>query len=193
MNRKEIICSKLTDNPYCVDYSLPELLVLFMKNRDDINFQSRAVTKEAINALRKWIGTPVNDGIVGIIDGVFHYPYEVTDADLRDALRLYNGVTPFQKLLYSFHKPSIKNFIIDNYGEMCGNLIYWCSDDDFKKLINSIDFKFTTINNLLTAIRADLVDSGIYGKIRTQRDVFLIDIKNTTNNKVVGYWGESLR
>lgn len=193
MNRKEIIFSKLTDNPYCVDYSLPEILVLFMKNRDDINFQSRAVTKEAVNALKRWLGTPVNDGIVGIIDGVFHYPFEVTDTDLKDALRLYNGVTPFQKILYSFHRSSIKKFIIDNYGELCGNTIYCCSDDDFKRLISSIDFKFTTINNLLTAIRADLVDSEVYGKIRTRRDVFLIDMKNTTNAKVVGYWGESLR
>jgi hypothetical protein len=191
-NRNEFI-KKYPDNTNCVECSIVELLVLFINLRADIVTADFKNTEKGITTIREWIGEPIKDDAIGIINGRLHYPDEISDNDIYSAILLLNKKTKFQKMLYALHPKCMKSFLVSNNAEMCGNLVYTCTDKQFDELVNSIDFKFTTIRNLLTAIRSDLVDSKDYGKIRTVKDVYLIDLKNTTDNKLVGYAGNTLK
>lgn len=163
--------------------SIVEMIVLYLNIRDDFNYEAYLNKPAEVfhEKLSAWLG-PVN--IVGASDECCIYAGEcnfVRDLTLEDSKCIQNLLsmkTEFQKTLFDAHTLGVKHFIMEASGKLCGNTLLHCSDDDFDKVMRSIDFKFTTVSNLLTALRADiLLNTERFGRVRTTKDVYLIDLK----------------
>lgn len=158
-----------------------EMILLFTNIRKDTNFNKLFKMKSIESfkeSLVNYLGEPViSTSKFGIIEGRFYTNHEITDTEVESLYKLLKGNTEFQLNLFNLHKPVIKKFIIENDGCCCGNILLHCSEEDFIATLSSIDFPFTTVENLLTALRSDLVfNTDTFGRIRTSNDVFIINI-----------------
>ena len=181
-----------------VGSSLVELILLYLNIRHDFNYRpllKKPVT-EFYAKLSDWLGevVPTAEDTAEITFGTVHSNVTLTLEDAEVIQSILKMNTGFQKELYELHTPGMKYFMRDNGGMMCGNVILHCTDEELAQVINAIDFPFTTISNLLTAIRADLLlDTEQYGRIRTDKDVYLVDMLADPSNCVGVFASQLLR
>lgn len=179
-----------------VNSSLVELILLYLNIRHDFNYRpllKKPVT-EFYAKLSDWLGevVPTTEDVAEITFGTVHSNVALTLEDAEVIQSILKMDTDFQKELYELHTPGMKCFMHDNGGMMCGNVILHCTDREMAQVINAIDFPFTTISNLLTAIRADLLlNTEQYGRIRTAKDVYLVDML-ADPSKCVGVFASQL-
>ena len=130
----------------------------------------------------------------GIINGVIYFPRDVEMKDFITFRNLLFNRNNFAVNLFNLHNEQIKLFMKENSGNLCGNVLLHCTEDEFKNVINSIDFEFTTVSNLLTAMRSDLVFDETFGRIRTNNNVYLINLKQSyLHNACVGTFIDKLK
>lgn len=180
-----------------VNHSLAELVLLYLGVRPDIDWYvfNTCKTPETLHTkIIKWLGESyVVDDKVGIIEGVIHYHRSWTLEDSTLLYNLLNNATKFQHALFNAHNIALKKFITVSKSNLCGNVLLHCSDEIFDAVMRSIDFPFTTIDNVLTALRADLVyNTDTYGKIRTPRDLFIVNLKESQED-CVGVYASNLQ
>ncbi len=180
-----------------VNFSVIELLTLYLNIRSDFNY-GQYLNKSVLefhDKLMAWLGEiEVVSGPTecGIMNGVFKSCTKPTIEDIGYVQSILNFATDFQKALFEINTPGVRSFILSETSKLCGNVLLHCSDADFCKVINTIDIPFTTVSNLLTAIRADLLlGTDRYGRIRTPKDVFLVDLK-ASQDECVGVFASKL-
>lgn len=161
-----------------------ELAMLIVNLKKDTDFKrilNRNSLEEFKNSFYEFFGKPViSNKKFGVINGVFYTDHDFTDTEFDALYKLYISATDFQRKLYELHPTAVKKFMRDNDGLCCGNMLLNCTDAEFIDTLNSIDFPITTVENLLTSLRFDLVlNSSKYGRIRTSNDVFILDIPNS--------------
>ena len=184
----------LTDRNYFIDkfpekrllvkkYSMIELLLLFWNMREDLNKGYLISKNKSIlfkKAIKDWLGEPIiNDTVYGIINGSFNADRMYTDDDLEIVFSLLKGEHAFINKLWSIHPTEYREFLVENNCSLCGQVLLWEDDTKVLDVLNTIDFEFTTVRNLMTALRFDInVKDVHYGKIRTNNDVFIVSDKS---------------
>lgn len=206
MNRMKVMSSKeefLKVFPektnLVIDYSLAEMFCLLLKLRNDV-FIPLDIMKlnddEGFDLFKENFARffEVSNDKAGIINGVICFPREMTVKDFILFKKLIRNDVEFSKGLFDIHTDGMKEFISANKSAFCGNTLLHCSEEEFKAVLSSIDFEFTTVNNLLTAIRADLVDSDVYGRIRVNNNVFIVNmVQSYKDNACIGVFIDKLR
>lgn len=180
-----------------VSKSIVEMLTLYLNIRTD--FDCTQLLKLSVNDFHtkviEWLGdikVPTTAEETGIVNGCVYYDTDITDKDLESVYNLLKTQTRFQQALFSIHPECVKKFILTESGKLCGDVLLHCSDEEFNGVLNSIDVPFTTVSNLLTAIRSDLlINTTRYGRIRTNKDVFLIDLIQSTED-CIGIYASKL-
>lgn len=172
------------------DYSNSEMLLLYINLRfgKDIFTKLKIKSNEDFTEkILSWLGNLyiTDTDKVGIIEGKLYTKNHITEKDCSQVYKILEMKTNFQRCLYNLHKPIVRVFMFNNNGNLCGNVLLSCTDSEFMEALNSIDFEFTTVSNMLTAMRSDLIfENRQFGKIRTPNDVFLIDLENSDTDCV---------
>lgn len=183
---------------FVVSESIVELLTLYLEIRTDFDYLTilKLPFDEFYSKLINWLGdtkNPTNKNDCGIIEGCVYWNTSITKEDAEYVYKLLKMQTKFQDTLYSIHSTGIQQFITAEGGKLCGNVLYHCSDAEFIAVMESIDVPFTTVSNLLTAIRSDLLnDTERYGRIRTSKDVLLVDLLQSTDS-CIGVYASKLK
>lgn len=180
-----------------VSKSIVEMLTLYLNIRTDFDYtQLLKFSVDDFHArLIEWLGdikVPTTVENSGIVNGCVYYDANINDNDIECVYNLLKTQTSFQQALFSIHPECVKKFILTESGKLCGDVLLHCSDEEFNSVLNSIDVPFTTVSNLLTAIRSDLlINTTRYGRIRTTKDVFLIDLIQSTE-ECIGVYASKL-
>lgn len=183
---------------FVVSESIVELLTLYLEIRTDFDYLAilKLPFDEFYDKLINWLGdtkNPTSKNDCGIIEGCVYWNTSVSKEDAECVYKLLKMQTKFQSTLYSIHPVGIQQFIAAESGKLCGNVLYHCSDTEFIAVMESIDIPFTTVSNLLTAIRSDLLnDTERYGRIRTSKDVLLVDLLQSTDS-CIGVYASKLK
>lgn len=182
-----------------VDYSLAEIYCLMLRLRSDISIRKEIIHSKDEEGFEFFKNTfskffEISDNTIGIVNGVVSFPREMVIEDFILLKKLLLNDNKFSEMLFGVHTDGMKEFISVNQSSLCGNALLHCSEEEFMAVLNSIDFEFTTVNNLLTATRADLVKSDTYGKIRTDTSVFIVNMTQSyKDNNCLGVFIDKLR
>ena len=192
ITNQQALLSKIGSDikPKLVKKSEVELLTSYIRTRPleyiVNNFPKRLTlgSKKTLEKLRTYLpilrkgSCPTPD--VSYVYGVLYNTKEISDFTLVTAINLANGTHPFMiKLL------ELMDSFVESEEYRTGSLLFAMFEEDLIELVSTIDFKFTTLENLLTAVGWEVTTFGLtetqcYGCLNSGPDIAEITIDPQT-------------